>query len=581
MADITKEVLTKVVLDNKQAVKASKDMEKQQDATTESTVEYGSALDGVLDQFGPLGGAIKGVIGGFRSMVTGLKSTTGATKLFGTAMKAIPIFALIAALTSLLAFFTSTQAGMDAVSDAFAVAKAIMTEVINTLASVGKGFVSILSGNFRQGIKEISDGFSGMGERIGNAVTETLRLEQAQRDLDERMRGITILQAQLNLAIKDNILLSRDLTLSEEERLEAIQIAQQQQEIINEQNIAFAEDELELLQQNNELKKINGELTDDQRDAEIDLQVKVLAARAKASDATRTLVNRQNTLEKEVEAERIKRHEAWLERQEERAKVIRAETDLVAEQINERLKSIKKGADIEREIHSETLEIKKRETEVNQDELDFIEDQHSKLRRDLSIAHFGEVIEENFSAAFKLQVALAELGIEGGRLGKALALVQAIIDSKAAIISAAGVKPFLPLGLAAIVTATAIGAAQVLAIRNQQVKARGGMIHGPSHAGGGVNINTEGGEAVINKVSTARFRPLLSKINSFQGAGVQFAYGGIVPKFQTGGIVPGLNTLGSDLENAIASAPPVAIVEDIVEGISTVEIVEDVTSIGE
>jgi len=74
---------------------------------------------------------------------------------------------------------------------------------------------------------------------------------------------------------------------------------------------------------------------------------------------------------------------------------------------------------------------------------------------------------------------------------------------------------------------------------------RGGMFKGASHANGGVKFRVggaiheaEGGEAIINKKSTARFRPILSAINSYNGNGVKFADGGIISqgeKFAVGG----------------------------------------------
>ena len=74
---------------------------------------------------------------------------------------------------------------------------------------------------------------------------------------------------------------------------------------------------------------------------------------------------------------------------------------------------------------------------------------------------------------------------------------------------------------------------------------RGGVFKGASHANGGVKFRVggtiheaEGGEAIINKRSTARFRPILSAINSYNGNGVKFADGGIISqgeKFAMGG----------------------------------------------
>jgi hypothetical protein len=75
---------------------------------------------------------------------------------------------------------------------------------------------------------------------------------------------------------------------------------------------------------------------------------------------------------------------------------------------------------------------------------------------------------------------------------------------------------------------------------NSQKFALGGLLNGPSHTHGGIPITmggvqaaeAEGGEAFINKRSTAAFRPILSAINSFNGWG---------RKFETGGVLPGLS----------------------------------------
>ena len=49
----------------------------------------------------------------------------------------------------------------------------------------------------------------------------------------------------------------------------------------------------------------------------------------------------------------------------------------------------------------------------------------------------------------------------------------------------------------------------------------GGMIYGPRHAGGGVMINAEGGEAVMTRGAVTMFGPLLSALNQ-SGGGVSF-----------------------------------------------------------
>ena len=66
--------------------------------------------------------------------------------------------------------------------------------------------------------------------------------------------------------------------------------------------------------------------------------------------------------------------------------------------------------------------------------------------------------------------------------------------------------------------------------------ATGGMVMGRSHAQGGEKfkaggrvVELEGGEAVINKRSTAMFKPQLSAMNSHNGFGKKFAVGGMTP----------------------------------------------------
>ena len=66
----------------------------------------------------------------------------------------------------------------------------------------------------------------------------------------------------------------------------------------------------------------------------------------------------------------------------------------------------------------------------------------------------------------------------------------------------------------------------------------GGVTVGPRHSEGGIPTRfgeLEGGEAVINRRSTRRFRPLLSAIN-VAGGGRSFMDGGIVDdEYEFGG----------------------------------------------
>ena len=133
------------------------------------------------------------------------------------------------------------------------------------------------------------------------------------------------------------------------------------------------------------------------------------------------------------------------------------------------------------------------------------------------------------------------------RLEKANNIAMALINGAQAI-----AKVTAQTGIGAIAAApltSALIAAQIATILSQkfvgakggiipggeQKFAEGGMVVGPSHAQGGVKFavggrvaELEGGEAVINKRSTAMFRPQLSAMNA-AGGGVRFEKGGITP----------------------------------------------------
>jgi len=97
----------------------------------------------------------------------------------------------------------------------------------------------------------------------------------------------------------------------------------------------------------------------------------------------------------------------------------------------------------------------------------------------------------------------------------------------------------LPRAIAAATLSVISGLARVAQINGVQfarggIADVGGVLNGPSHAQGGipfavggrVGFEAEGGEAIINKRSTAMFKPILSQINQ-AGGGRAFATGGV------------------------------------------------------
>jgi hypothetical protein len=129
---------------------------------------------------------------------------------------------------------------------------------------------------------------------------------------------------------------------------------------------------------------------------------------------------------------------------------------------------------------------------------------------------------------------------------------QAIISTLQSAISAFSSLAVIPvvgpaLGAVAAAAALAFGYKQVELIKAQKYQSSlsssstgsktgmanygknygdGGMIDGPRHAGGGVMINAEGGEAVMTRGAVTMFAPLLSAMN-MAGGGTSFSKGAV------------------------------------------------------
>lgn len=141
-----------------------------------------------------------------------------------------------------------------------------------------------------------------------------------------------------------------------------------------------------------------------------------------------------------------------------------------------------------------------------------------------------------------------------------------------------------PLNLVVAGIVGAAGAAQVGIMGRQLTKLeKGGKLKGPSHSDGGMriqgtNIEVEGGEMVVNKMSTAANEPLLNLVNTTDGP---------VSLAEIAGLYGAVPAVVNDMQNdsdGIAEAlerysrrPVVVSVVDINEAQENVAIVEDLS----
>jgi len=191
---------------------------------------------------------------------------------------------------------------------------------------------------------------------------------------------------------------------------------------------------------------------------------------------------------------------------------------------------------------------------------------------------------------------------ESSETGKAFATATALADTFLGAQKAytsqliVGDPTSVPRAILAGASATAVGLRNVAKIRGIKLRRGGvlkrlgfgGVLEGPSHENGGIpirvngqdGVEAEGGEAVINTVSTRKYRPLLSAINIAGGGKSLMRGGGILG---TGNSLPdsvlNMEALGRTISEANRSLPPNVLdlqeFRGVEQNLSTVETLAD------
>lgn len=190
-------------------------------------------------------------------------------------------------------------------------------------------------------------------------------------------------------------------------------------------------------------------------------------------------------------------------------------------------------AELNEKLENQLISIENFEAQKN-----LIEEQHAKASEKITELE-AETRTKMFGDMFG---GIAKLLGEHTAAGKAAGIAQATINTFQGVSEVWKSPSVLPEPFGTIqkavstgvVMASGLGAVQKIAAVQTPKAQKGMLIQGKSHAQGGVPISTpsgmieaEGGEVIINKVSSQLFRGLLSDIN-VAGGGVKFAKGGVV-----------------------------------------------------
>lgn len=462
------EVGTKAWVDANAKLEGAKqlqaDYKAQVDATTKASNNLKSSFGGILNQI-PGFGALSGILSQARGGVGGLTSGFGLLK---GAIAATGIGLLVIAFTTLVQWFKKTDEGATLLSGIFKGLGIVVDKVFGGMINIFKNIAGYFTGekSIKQGLidlvefignnllnrlkafavvwdgivnldfKKVADGFIQMGtgitdatskmaafgNEIGNAVKEGIDLEKQLDGIQDRARGLSVLNAQTDKAVSQLLLQSKNVGLSFKERIALLDQAGELELHNHEQALANAL-ELEAFQKAEvERNKKNNIQNDDLDQAYADAQIKRINLEKASIDLREKIANRRTALTEKESAEVQKAAD-------EEAKQIKKIEDLRVQAIKdaETREIAETELKYKRELEAITLqgdkkiEAEKLLEEVKVQEIKAIKEKYAQEEADFALAEFEKKMAAATTKYQKEQKALEDHLEEVKKMEKAAA----------------------------------------------------------------------------------------------------------------------------------------------------------------
>ena len=498
------EVIT-LKVQTKGAKEAAKDMgavEKATEKANDAAEEYEDTLGDLAKETEVFGVSLNGISSAFKGSVKAVKGSVSSLKAFKGALIATGIGAFVVVLGTLATAFASTSQGMALVEDVSSILANTWQVVIRRVGLLAKGLTEFFSGDFSKSFDTLGEAVSGFGTEIAEAAKQGSILAQRERDLVTEKNALLVSQAAEIANLEKLRNFSDDVTQSLEDRIKATEKARK---IIAKQsadNVAIAEKELQLFKDSNDLTN----LSIDQQNELALLEAEASIKRGEAIATDTGELTKLNGFKDELAARDEERRQAAAD----------------AEAL--RIAKLEEDAELEAKIIED---LAKKKIEANKKAAKKADDiRKAQLAKDKAAADAKIALEQQM---------LSSVAALGGKFAQAAAIiqdVQALKDAASATLSAFKDTKgnFATKAISAAITAS-LAAAMVLKVRSFTIpQAADGMLVGPSHEQGGILIEAEGGEGIINKrsMSIPWVKQQASYLNELGGGVPFFARGGMV-----------------------------------------------------
>ncbi|MEJ0030659.1 MAG: hypothetical protein WDO15_09955 [Bacteroidota bacterium] len=476
----------------------------------------------------------------------------------------IGIGLLIAAITTLVGWFTKTEKGANMISGAFKAIGNVVDVLFNKLWNLGETIGQLFS--------DPIGFFRSLGDDIATAAKEGYNLVQAYDEIEDRQRDQAIRDKENEIQVDRLLLQAKNQKKTLQERMDLLETADRITRASYKEQLALSDDYLKAVQREVAQAEKSGvmgdELADKLKDAKLanlDLIQQEITMEEKIQNRRDQILVKQEKQQEKSNQEKKKEVSEYIQAVAQSEADHMFEIDAVVDtSLAKQVKAIQKRLGATLAANLAEADSDRQLWEQRQQWIDAYQkaEENAKsqiLQRGVSLANdlfalentksnnaiaaeqrrvddirnkFGEESQAYINAQKELDVFKKKQGEEIKKRERIAAEINWLAEVAALWRHAADFGPFQSI-VAGIQTAAAtIRFRNTIKKINAEQFAKGDVIKGPSHASGGVDVNVEGDEIILTKgvFRNPRLRSIASAINVAAG-GKRFAAGGPVSPF--------------------------------------------------